>query len=124
MKKKFVIGFGILLLLALAIIIASIIIHSPSQSRPAQTSPDSPDAMVPCLIYEGERYFTTGLEIPVEVDDSAIVGRITAVVPYNLLPEKEGEANFGSVGAPYAMTADGLLVLLNNEWTLFQQIPG
>ena len=123
MKKKFVIGFGILLLLALALIIASIIIHSPSRSLPAQTSPDTPDAMAPCLIYEGKQYFTTGLEMPVEVDESAIVGHITAIVPYNRLPEKEGEANFGSVGDPYAMTADGLLVLWNHEWTLFQQIP-
>ena len=123
MKKKFVISFGIILLLALALIIVSMIIRSPSRSRPAQTAPDTPDAMAPCLIYEGERYFTTGLEMPVEVDESAIVGHITSVVPYNRLPENEGEANFGSVGDPIAMTSDGLLVLWDHEWTLFQQIP-
>lgn len=84
-----------------------------------QVVPDTPNAMVPSIIYEGIRYRTTGKEIPAEVDESAIVGRISSVVPLSQLPTKEGEANFGEVGDPYAMTSEGLLVLMNNDWVSF-----
>ena len=84
-----------------------------------QTVPVTPNAMVPSIIYEGIRYRTTGKEIPAEVDESAIVGRISSVVPLSQLPTKEGEANFGEIGDPYALTSDGLLVLMNNDWVLF-----
>ena len=84
-----------------------------------QVVPDTPNAMVPSIIYEGIRYRTTGKEIPAEVDESAIVGRISSVVPLSQLPTKEGEANFGEIGDPYAMTSEGLLVLMNNDWVSF-----
>ena len=84
-----------------------------------QVVPDTPNAMVPSIIYEGIRYRTTGKEIPAEVDESAIVGRISSVVPLSQLPTKECEANFGEIGDPYALTSDGLLVLMNNEWVQF-----
>lgn len=84
-----------------------------------QTVPATPNAMVPSIIHEGKLYRTTGKEIPAEVDKSAIVGQISSVVPLTQLPTKEGEANFGEIGDPYAQTVDGLLVLLGTEWVLF-----
>ena len=72
------------------------------------------------IIYQGSMYRTTGKQIPAEVDESAIVGEISSVVPLNQLPTKEGEANFGEIGDQYAITSDGLLVKMNNEWTLFE----
>ncbi len=84
-----------------------------------QVVPDAPNAMVPSIIYKGILYRTTGKEVPAEVDESAIVGRISSVVPLTQLPTKEGEANFGEIGDPYALTSDGLLVLMNNEWVSF-----
>ena len=51
---------------------------------------------------------------------AAIAGTISSVVPLSQFPANEGDANFGQVGDPYALTADGLVVLLNNEWTLFE----
>ena len=81
---------------------------------------DTPDAMVPAIIYGGNLYRTTGKQIPAEVDPSAIVGEIRSVVPLTQLPAREGEANFGQIGDPYAMTADGLLVSMNQEWVVFE----
>ena len=88
----------------------------------SDTAPNTPNATIPSILYEGDLYATTGRQMPAEVHESAIVGHIRSVVPLSQLPSYEGEANFGQVGDPYALTADGLLVLLHNEWTLFQRL--
>lgn len=82
--------------------------------------PDAPNAMFPAIMVDGTLYRTTGKAIPAEVDASAIAGEIRSVVPLTQLPTQEGEANFGQVGDPYAVTSDGLLVILGNEWVLFE----
>ena len=87
-----------------------------------QPAPDTPNATVPSIIYCGDLYRTTGKQIPAEVDESAIVGTICSVVPLSQFPAQEGESNFGQIGDPYALTADGLLVLMDNEWTLFEPV--
>ena len=88
--------------------------------RPVEVTPDTPDAMVPSIVYEGKLYRTTGKQLPATVDESAIVGHISSVVPLSQLPSNEGEANFGEVGDPYAITIDGLLVIMGHEWVLFE----
>ena len=89
--------------------------------KPIEVTPDTPNAMVPSIVYEGNLYRTTGKQIPAEVDDSAIVGYISSVVPLSQLPSNEGEANFGETGDPYAMTSDGLLFIMGHEWVLFEK---
>ncbi|MBQ2858439.1 MAG: hypothetical protein IJE78_15210 [Bacteroidaceae bacterium] len=88
--------------------------------KPVEVTPDAPNAMVPSIMYEGILYRTTGKAIPAEVDESAIVGEIGSVVPLSQLPTKDGEANFGEVGDPYAITSDGLIVIMNHEWVVFK----
>ena len=88
--------------------------------KPIEVTPDTPNAMVPSIVYGGNLYRTTGKQIPAEVDESAIVGRISSVVPLSQLPSNEGETNFGEVGDPYAITSDGLLVIMDHEWVLFE----
>lgn len=89
-----------------------------------QTTPNTPNATFPSVMYEGKLYKTTGKQIPAEVDETAIVGHITSVIPLSQLPSNEGEANFGQVGDPYALTSDGLLVLVDHEWTIFELVTG
>ena len=81
---------------------------------------DTPNTMVPSIIFEGNLYRTTGKEIPAEVDESAIVGEISSIVPLTQLPTKEGEANFGQTGDQLAITSNGLLVKMNHEWVVFE----
>lgn len=94
--------------------------YASGPGKSVEVIPDAPNAMVPSIVYEDNLYRTTGKQIPAEVDESAIVGRISSVVPLSQLPSKEGESNFGEVGDPYAITSDGLLVVMNNEWVLFK----
>lgn len=83
---------------------------------------DTPDALVPALMVNGTLYRSTGTQLPVEPDDSAIVGHVSSVVPLSQWPETEGQANFGEPDAPYALIEDGLIVLIDGEWTLFEAI--
>lgn len=83
---------------------------------------ETPNTQVPSVMHDGVIYRTTGKQMPGEVDESAILGYIQSVVPGSQLPKEEGQANFPGEGAPYAMTIDGLVVLVDNEWTLFQPL--
>ena len=94
--------------------------YASGPGKPIDVTPDAPNAMVPSIMYEGILYRTTGKAIPAEVDESAIVGEIGSVVPLSQLPTKDGEANFGEIGDPYAITSDGLLVIMNHEWVVFE----
>lgn len=51
---------------------------------------------------------------------AAIVGCISSVISLLQFSTNEGEANFGKVDDPYAVTTDRLLVLLDVEWTIFE----
>lgn len=94
--------------------------YASGSGKLVEVTPDAPNAMVPSIMYEGSLYRTTGKAIPAEVDESAIVGEISSVVPISQLPTKDGEANFGQIGDIYAITSDGLLVIMNHEWVLFE----
>ena len=80
----------------------------------------SPVAFVPAVMYNGDIYCTTENQLAGEVAERAIVGEINSVVPLTQWPEKDGQANFEILNAPYAVTSDGLVVLVENEWTLFE----
>jgi len=116
--KKF---FLTLACIVLAVILIALLIAAVYQLGGNNRS--TPTLPAETVIFDGDRYVSTGKQLPVEVDESAIVGHITLVLPGNRLPMNEGEANFGTVGDPFAITSEGFLVLLDNEWTLFRQIP-
>lgn len=84
------------------------------------SAPYAPNACVPSVMYDGDIYCTTGKQMPGEVAEDAIIGRIASTVPLSQWPEEEGQANFDGLDSPYAVTSDGFVVLLNNEWTLFE----
>lgn len=83
--------------------------------------PSTPDARVPAIMYHGEIYCSTGKQMPCEVAEDAIIGEITSTVSLSQWPEEDGQANFDILGAAYAVTSDGLVVLVDNEWTLFEK---
>ena len=132
MKKTVVIAFvTIICLVSLFWItietnpeIATRLGYASGPGKPVEVVPDTPNAMVPSIMYKGGLYRTTGKAIPAEVDESAIVGEISSVVPLSQLPSKDGEANFGQIGNPYAITNDGLLVIMNHEWVIFESSAG
>ena len=83
--------------------------------------PSTPKALVPSIMYNGEIYCSTGKQMPGEVAEDAIIGEITSTVPLSQWPEEDGQANFDILGAAYANTSDGIVVFIDNEWTLFEK---
>ena len=98
----------LLLLLALALGLAG-----------CQGKDSAPSTCAPSVMYGGDIYCTTGKQMPGEVEE--ILGRIASVVSPSQWPEEDGQANFDGLDSPYAMTSDGLVVLFENEWTLFER---
>ena len=71
------------------------------------------------LVVGGALYASTGRPMPGEAAPSAILGTVRSYAEE--LPTEEGQSNFDwSCTAPYAETADGLAVLVDHEWTLFE----
>ena len=83
--------------------------------------PSTPNALLPSIMYNGEIYCSTGKQMPGEVAEDAIIGEITSTVPLSQWPEEDGQANFDILGAAYANTSDGIVVFIDNEWTLFEK---
>lgn len=64
-------------------------------------------------------YYSTGTQ-PDNIKDVKIIGKIISVIPENQMPSKNEEANIGTVDAPYGKYDDGIVVLINDEWILFE----
>ena len=98
--------------------------------EPASSDPPL-DVEGPCGGYEGDfcaaimvdgvLYWSTGTPVPGEVEESAI----RTVTGYtSSLPEMDGQTNFShDLSAQYAVTNMGLVVLVDQEWILFDPVP-
>jgi len=76
----------------------------------------------PMVMANGMLYLDTGKHVPVEINDSAIIGEISSSVDQSEKPTKEGQTNFGSIGSKYAHYEENIVVLINNKWILFEEI--
>ena len=76
---------------------------------------------IPMIMVEKHLYLDTGEKMQVEIDDSAIIGTITSEVDGSEIPTKNGQSNFGCVGAEYAYCDDGIVVMINNGWQYFKK---
>lgn len=84
--------------------------------------PETPNTLVPAIRYNMLLYTLSDVEFADEIDESAITGRVSSVVPLSEWPRMHGETNFGKIGMPYAETENGLVVLFENEWRLMEPV--
>lgn len=69
------------------------------------------------IMVEGTVYYKSAAAMPVEVDESTIIGYTESFT--DKFPEKDGETNFNrETGMPYAKVEGGMAVLYENEWYL------
>jgi len=104
-------------LIVAAIVIIIVIAGLITNPKPAAELND----LRPMIMVNGELYLDTGKEVLVETDESAIIGETTSSVEQSEKPTKEGQINFGLVRAKYAYFEDNIVVLINNEWVLFEK---
>lgn len=68
---------------------------------------------------DGELYFYTAYEIPVEIEKESIIGKIESFVGNYEEPSKSGQANFDIKGSTYAKYEKDIAVLIDKYWILF-----
>lgn len=74
----------------------------------------------PMIRVDSALYFDTGKTMAGEVDPSAIVGKISSTVDQSQIPQEDGQSNFDYVGADYAKVEEGVVILIDGEWVLFE----
>ena len=77
-------------------------------------------ALRPMIFVNGALYLDTNQPIPVEMDESAILGTVAESVACWERPWQEGWTNCGMVGSPYAYYEDGVVVCYDHEWYFFE----
>ena len=85
--------------------------------KPAQEFGD----LRPMLKVGDVLYLDTGKEVPIEIDDSEVIGEVISSVASAKKPTENGQTNFGSIGSKYAYYEENIVVLLKNEWVLFEK---
>jgi beta-lactamase regulating signal transducer with metallopeptidase domain len=75
----------------------------------------------PMLMVGGILYFDTGRQLPAEVDESAVLGTVASSVSQSEAPSRDGQSNFGKIGAKYAYFENGVAVLIDGEWVFFEK---
>ena len=70
------------------------------------------------IMVDGVFYEKSYQPMPIEVDETAIIGYIESYT--DTFPKKDGETNISKnlIGKPYAKVEDGIAVLYQNEWYL------
>ena len=88
---------------------------------------DRPNYQRANMVYvEDQLYISSEQAMPVEIAPKAILGAIQTAADPSETPDRNGEANFDCVGAPYAKIENGLggkaglAVLLEHEWVFFE----
>lgn len=107
--------------IVIVVIIAGLIANPKTEDNITE---DNISDLRPMIMVNGDLYLDTGREVPVEMDESAILGEIKSSVAQYEKPTEEGQTNFGFIGAEYAYFEgheNYIVLLINNEWVLFEK---
>lgn len=105
------------------LLIFLVLLTSVGCSNVSNVEVETPNTMPPSIMVDGEIYYATGSDIPIEVDESAIK-TVTSVITGIKLPSKDGEINFPIQDAKYAKINDSeeyVVVMMNEEWVKFEK---
>ena len=78
--------------------------------------PATPNAQPPSIMVNN----TTGIAKSIEIDEAEYLGRISSVVNISQLPTENGQANIPFENAPYVKHEECIVVLMGEEWILFE----
>jgi hypothetical protein len=87
---------------------------------------ETPNTRVPAIMHKGELYVLYGEPVNVSAPgEGEAIEYVVSIVPSSEWPTEDGQANFGEVGTPYAVTKGGFIAQINGEWRLFEaEEPG
>ena len=86
-----------------------------------KTVPGIPNVLTPMIVVDNTVYYWTGEELTETLSEKEYSGYIESIVPENRRPTKNNEANLPCLNAPYVILNDGVALLYNQKWFLFQK---
>lgn len=86
-----------------------------------KTVPGIPNVLTPMIVVDNTVYYWTGEELTETLSEKEYSGYIESIVPENRRPTKNNEANLPCLNAPYVVLNDGVALLYNQKWFLFQK---
>jgi len=81
---------------------------------------DTPNTRQPSILLNNTYYFITGLYADIEYEEENYMGRTTSEVPLSEIPREHGQSNYVEEGTPYAEHYDGVVVLIDDKWMIFE----
>ena len=84
--------------------------------------PDTPNVLSPAVMVDDVMYVLLGEELDTAPLEKSYSGHVTSVVSEKDLPTQNGEANVQCLDAPYVIVGEGVAVLFNEKWILFEQL--
>lgn len=91
-----------------------------SASDFGKTVPGIPNVLTPMIVVDNTVYYWTGEELTVSPSEEEYSGYIESIVPENRRPTKNNEANLPCLNAPYIDLDNGVALLYNQKWYIFQ----
>ena len=85
-----------------------------------QNGISQPNAFPPSFLVDGVLYCSTGVEVDIDEDKSERLGEITSVGDAFKKPTQNGQANIAVKDAPYVKHQDGIALLWDGKWILFE----
>lgn len=122
-KIRQLLAYGAVAVLLVAVVgIGALVIKNGLSGKQTELSQGMTDQteLPRAIRYHGMVYVITDHEAAGEPDKSAILKTTENPVPSVQWPTEEGQTNFGETS--YAMTIDGLVVLYDNEWCMFEPL--
>lgn len=81
----------------------------------------APNSGPPAIMINDTLYYSTGTHISVDIDESEFIDRITSTVSISQMPTENGQANIPFENSPYAKYENGIILLMDNQWILFEE---
>ena len=119
--KKGALIFSLTLALSMILFCMTACEFSIPASKPV-SSANSSYVLSPAIMIDGVVYYSLGKELDTVPLEKSYSGHVTSVVSEKDLPTQNGEANVQCLDAPYVIVGEGVAVLFNGKWILFEQL--
>jgi len=94
--------------------------HDSSQPPSGGAGLGAPNTRHPSIMVGDTYFFLSGASIDADIAESDYLGMVTSTVPLTEIPTIDGQSNFVAEGTPYAAHPDGIIVLIEGRWVIFQ----
>jgi len=115
------IGIVLIVLIVLFILTCIVLLYVARGCGVKKVVPEAPNVLFPAIMIDDILYGTTGKVVAIDIDEAEYLGRISSVVDIRQLPTENGQGNLALLeDAPYAKYEEGLVVLMEGKWILFE----